>query len=82
MIFHGDTEMKAAPTANVQHAENAPPLTTEALAIRLGIRPQTLRAALCRNGHYYGLRPVKCPNRFLLWPADAVARLTAGEVAK
>ncbi len=54
-------------------------LTTEALAERLGIKPQTLRANLCRNGHYFGLRPVKMPNRLLLWPADAVERLTTGQ---
>jgi hypothetical protein len=53
-------------------------LTTEALADALGIKPQTLRANLCRNGHYFGIRPVKTPNRFLLWPADAVQRLTTG----
>jgi len=52
--------------------------TTEELAGRLGLRPQTLRAALCRNGHYYGLRPVKCPNGRLLWPADAFEKLTGG----
>lgn len=57
------------------------PLSTEELAARLGIKPQTLRAALCRNGEYYGVRPLKAKNRFLRWPADAVERLTAGEVA-
>lgn len=54
--------------------------TTEALATELGLQPQTLRAALCRNGHYFGLRPVKLPNRRLMWPADAMQRLT-GNVA-
>lgn len=57
-------------------------LTTEQAAAALHVRPQTLRAALCRDGHYFGIRPTKSPNRFLLWPADAVARLTAGEVAQ
>ena len=54
--------------------------TVEAAAV-LKVRPQTLRAALCRDGHYYGLRPVKCRNRFLLWDAAAVEALTSGEVA-
>jgi len=53
-------------------------LTTEALAARLGVKPQSIRAALCRKGSYYGLQPAKLPNRFLLWPADSVERLTAG----
>lgn len=56
--------------------------TTEALAHRLGLQPQTLRAALARKGHYYGVRPAKLPNGRLLWPANAFDRLTAGEVAK
>lgn len=50
-------------------------LSTDDLAVRLGVRPQTIRAALCRQGHYFGLRPLKLPNRFLLWPVDAVERL-------
>lgn len=54
-------------------------LTTDALAEALGIKAQTLRANLCRNGHYFGIRPIKTPNRFLLWPADAVERLTSGQ---
>lgn len=52
---------------------------TGTLAQSLGITPQTLRAALCRNGHYYGIRPIKMPNRRLLWPADAIDRLLSGK---
>ena len=51
--------------------------TTEALATALGIKSQTLRHALCTKGHYFGLRPVKTPNRRLLWPADSIERMTA-----
>jgi hypothetical protein len=54
-------------------------MSTEEAAARLGIKAQTLRAALCRNGEYYGIRPFKSKNRFLRWPADAVERLS-GEV--
>jgi hypothetical protein len=56
-------------------------LTTEQAAAALHIRPQTLRAALCRDGHYFGVRPIKGRNRFLFWPADAIERLTAGGAA-
>ena len=56
--------------------------TTEALADGLGIKPQTLRAAFCRHGHYFGIRPAKLPNGRLLWPADAIDRLTTGQAAK
>lgn len=56
-------------------------LTTEELAAVLRCKPQTPRAALCRQGHYMGMRPVKTPNGRLLWDADEVERLTSGEVA-
>lgn len=56
------------------------PLTTETLAAALGIKPQTLRAALSRDGHYCGIRPSKAPNRFLYWPADSVQRITGQAV--
>ncbi len=57
-------------------------LSTEATAARFWVEPQTLRASLCRNGHYLGLRPVKLPNGRLLWDAAEVERLTAGEWRK
>lgn len=54
--------------------------TTEEAASQLRVEQQTLRAALCRNGHYLGMRPVKLPNGKLLWDAAEVQRLLAGEV--
>lgn len=52
-----------------------PHIPTEMLAHQLGVKPQTLRAALCRHGHYFGIRPMKLPNRQLRWPADAAEKL-------
>lgn len=52
-------------------------ISTEELAALLRLKPQSLRAALCRDGHYFGLRPRKMPNGRLLWPADAAERLTS-----
>jgi len=64
---------------------DAPPAartySTEQAAAALHVRPQTLRAAVCRAGHYAGVKPYKLPSRFLAWPAEAIDRLTAGEVA-
>lgn len=57
-------------------------LSTEEAAARLKVKPQTLRAAVCRAGHYCGVRPSKSPNRFLYWPADAVDRLTQGQASE
>lgn len=53
-------------------------LSTDEAAARLKIKPQTMRAAVCRAGHYMGCRPFKCANRFLLWPADAIESLAEG----
>lgn len=57
-------------------------ITTEQLAALLHLKPQSLRAALSREGHYFGLRPRKLPNGRLIWPADAVRRLTSPRVAE
>ncbi len=56
--------------------------STEEAAAVLKIRPQTLRAAICRDGHYFGVRPQKARNRFLVWDAAAVDALVNGEVAQ
>ncbi|NMF98199.1 hypothetical protein GPA27_12465 [Aromatoleum toluolicum] len=55
--------------------------TTEQAATLLQVKPQTLRAALCRGGNYLGITPVKRANRFLAWPADQVEAVARGEVA-
>jgi hypothetical protein len=59
---------------------NAVRLSTEEAAARLKVKPQTLRASLCRDGHYLGARPSKSANRFLLWNADEIERLARGEI--
>jgi len=62
-------------------ARPAAKLSTEELAARLAVKPTSIRSAYCRHGHYFGLVPVKLPNRRLLWDPDEVAALTAGKVA-
>jgi hypothetical protein len=54
-------------------------LSTEEAAALLKVKPQTLRAALCRDSHYLGARPTKSANRFLLWNAADIERLARGE---
>lgn len=54
-------------------------LSTEEAAARLKVKPQTLRAAICRNSHYLGARPIKSANRFLLWDAAEIERLAQGQ---
>ena len=71
--------MKLATTRQTRRADARTRLSTQETAARLGVKPQTLRAALWRNGEYYGIRPLKSKNRFLRWPAAAVEALTSGE---
>ncbi len=63
-------------------ARPAAKLSTEDAARLLLVKPQTMRAAYCRHGSYGGLTPVKLPSRRLLWPADEIERLLAGEGSK
>jgi len=67
------------PTKRTDYASILRTYSTEEAAAVLKVRPQTLRAALCRDGHYYGLRPQKARNRFLVWDAAAVEALLNGE---
>ncbi len=56
-------------------------LNTEEFAALVRVRPQSIRAALCRAGHYLGMRPVKLSTGKLLWDAAAAERVLNGEVA-
>lgn len=51
-------------------------MTTEQLATLLFILPQSIRKRFCETGAYYCLRPVKLPNRRLIWPADSIEQLS------
>lgn len=53
-------------------------IQTAALAQRIGYKPASIRTSVWRNGHFHGIRPFRLPNGRLLWPADAVERLLAG----
>lgn len=52
-------------------------MTTEQLAAALGLKPQSLRVALCKRGSYFNLRPTTLPNHRLWWPDDSVELLIA-----
>ena len=56
-----------------------PKFSTDELAAAARLAPQSIRASLCRNGHWAGLRPVKLPNGRLLWDAEQVTRVLSGE---
>ena len=43
-------------------------LSTEQLADLFKVKTTSIRVRLCREGSYYGLRPLKLPNGKLSWP--------------
>lgn len=53
-------------------------MTTNELANKIGIKPNSIQHRLCTSGSYFGLRPKKLPNGRLLWPVDSLERLTQG----
>jgi hypothetical protein len=54
-------------------------ITTTEFAEVLSIQPKSIRHALCRTGSYFGVRPVKLPNRRLAWRVEDVRRFLAGD---
>ena len=54
--------------------------STQQFAESAFVKPQTIRAAYCRQGHYLTVKPIKLPNRKLAWPADAVDSILTGEL--
>jgi hypothetical protein len=65
-----------------QVTETVKRLSTEEAAALLKVKPQTMRAGFCRDGHYLSAKPTKSANRFLLWNAADIERLAAGEVTQ
>lgn len=63
----------------MQTAPRPAKLSTEELASALRLKPQTIRAALCRNSHFMGMRPMKLPNGRLLWDAADLDRLITSQ---
>ena len=49
-------------------------ISTEQMANMIGVKPQTIRAAVCREKNYFGIKPVKMPNRFLMWRISDVEK--------
>lgn len=50
-------------------------LTTEELAALLGVRAQTVRKGHSQDGEYFGVMPVKLPNKRLGWPRSEVEKM-------
>ena len=50
-------------------------LTTDAFAAQHLVDAQTVRKRLSSHGSYFGVKPLRLPNRRLLWPVDSIATL-------
>ena len=64
--------------AQVLVSQNRFQLTTEAFAAQHLVDPQTVRKRLSSHGSYFGVKPLRLPNRRLLWPADSITALIEG----
>jgi hypothetical protein len=87
MVFRKENQRMQANTIPTAWRNDAPLTThssysTEQAAAILHIRPNTLRVALCRDGAYMGVRPIKRANRFLAWPANEIDALAHGEAVQ
>ena len=51
-------------------------LTTNELAFKLAMEPQSIRKRWSQTGTYFGIRPMKLPNKKLRWPANTIEMLT------
>jgi len=50
--------------------------STKTFAEHAGVEQQTVRGRVCQTGSYFGIVPSKLINGRLLWPDDALVRLT------
>ncbi len=46
-------------------------LSTEEYAARNLVQPQSIRKRYAETGSYHGVRPMRLPNRRLLWPDNS-----------
>jgi hypothetical protein len=56
-------------------------INTSQFAELLGVKPDTIRHALCVRGDYMGIRPLKLPNARLMWSAREAERILGDDVA-
>lgn len=54
-------------------------MSTRQIATAFNVKPQTPIAAICRQGHWLGMRPVKLPNGRWSWDAGDSECVQAGE---
>lgn len=50
-------------------------LSTREFAGLVRVEPGTIRRGYCIDGHYLGIKPLKLPNRRLLWPKTEALRV-------
>jgi len=50
-------------------------ISTKEVADLVRVESGTVRRAYCVDGHYLGLKPIKLPNKRLLWDKNEVNKL-------
>lgn len=54
---------------------------TEQFAALNGIKPQSVRAQVCRTGSYFGITPLRLANGRLMWPDKQARPASQSEAA-
>jgi hypothetical protein len=54
---------------------------TEQFAALNGIKPQSVRAQVCRIGSYFGITPLRLANGRLMWPDKQAQPASQSEAA-
>lgn len=56
-------------------------LSTDEYAAQNLVQSQTVRKQFSATGSYFGVRPIRLPNRRLLWPDNTIVNLVAASGA-
>ena len=56
-------------------------VNTREFAEIVRVKPGTILRAVCTQGHYLGIKPLKLKNRRLLWPESEVDKAIHREAA-
>lgn len=59
-------------TTSADYAAATYRLSTAAFAAQNLVQAQTVRKLYAASGSYHGVRPLRLPNRRLLWPSNSI----------
>jgi hypothetical protein len=61
--------------SNTSQSASDYPMNTDSFAALNRVKGQSVRARMCRFGHYFGIQPKKLANGRLAWPAVQIEKV-------